>query len=142
MSFHFEIFESSEQIEYALDIIRYNRLGRPGDGIITLMSRREKPYDINKIIIAFCIETLKPIGCLVLDRRKTYKGWYSFSENERIPNDYLRVNVWVKPDYRKNGAARKMLEISCIEQEYGVECYDSGKASRKLYSNLKDARIV
>lgn len=142
MSFAYLVFDTPELIEQALDVIKHHRLGRPGDGIITLMSRRKKKYDVFKIIIALELENFKPVGCLTLDLKHSVPGWSSFRYDPDIPNEFFRVNVWVKPAYRKRGIAKMLLEKSCIKSQRGVECYDTGPASRRLYSVLQDARVA
>lgn len=142
MSCIYLTFDTPELIEQALRIIKYHRLGRPGDGIITLMARREKKYEIFKIIIAFDYITNKPVGCLALDLKYAVPGWSSFRDDPGIPNEFFRVNVWVKPAFRKRGIGKMLIEKSCIKSQRGVECYDTGPASRRLYSVLQDARVA
>lgn len=142
MSCFYITFDTPELIEQALDVIKHHRLGRPGDGIITLMSRRKKKYEVFKIIIAVDIETCKPVGCLALDLKCAIQGWSTFRDDPEIPNEFFRVNVWVKPAYRRRGIGKRLLEKSCVQSQRGVECYDTGPASRRLYSVLKDARVA
>lgn len=136
----YESFETYEEINKALDIIKANRLYKPGDGLIQRMTRiRWSEYKFASIVIAFSEVTGDPLGTAVLDHRVAEPSWSTY--DEKLPKNYHRVNVWVKPNYRKRGIGKNLLLISGVVNEIGVECYDTGRPAKKLYACLEQCRM-
>lgn len=131
-------YDTEQEINFALDIIRFARLYKPGDGIIGRMSKiRFREYRIQHVVIAF--DNDRAIGCMTVDLKTAQKSWSTYDAS--LPSEYSRVNVWVKPQYRRKGIGKNLLSMTGVSSEIGVECYDTGRAARKLYANLTSARM-
>lgn len=137
----YESFETYEDINKALDLIKSFRLYKPGDGLIQRMTRiRWFEYKFTTVILAYANESLDvPIGAAVVDNRVAEPTWSTYDAS--LPKDYHRINVWVKPNSRKRGVGKNLLLLSGVVNELGVECYDTGRPAKKLYACLEKSRM-
>lgn len=138
MCVSFKEYSTEQEINFALDIIRFARLYKPGDGIIGRMTKiRFREYRLQRVVIAFADD--RAIGCVVVDQKTAIPTWSTYDAS--LPHVYSRVNVWVKPQHRRKGIGKNLLSMTGVSSETGVECYDTGRAARKLYANLTSSRM-
>lgn len=129
-----------DEINHGLDIIRLNRLYTPGSGIIFRMCRNRNEYEFERIVIAYDRDS-KAVACILVNNKHSRPDWTSFSHDPEVPNDFKRINVWVRPKLRRQGIGRKLMAEAQVNDLVGVECYDTGYAAKKLYGKLKKSRI-
>jgi GNAT superfamily N-acetyltransferase len=142
----YKTYSTKEEIDCALDIIRLGRIYTPGCGLILRMTKKRwSEYQLEKVVIAYAFnENNEPyaVGCIVVDRKTALPSWSTFSIDQNMPNDYLRINVWVKPKFRRCGIGARLMTNAEVNTLPGVECYDTGAAARKLYGTLKYSRLT
>lgn len=129
-----------QEIDHGLDIVRLNRLYTPGCGIIFRMCRNRNEYNFERIVIAYDRYN-KAIACILVDNKYSKPDWTTYSIDPEVPNEYKRINVWVRPKFRRQGIGRKLMDEAQVNDLLGVECYDTGYAAKKLYGKLKKSRI-